>query len=473
MKFLTLPAELLLDIIRHLSSLQDKCQLLQTCTAMNGFLNTHAACWNHLDLSAYATLTNSILLTFLTRKNIKLITSTGTAMHGITKLDLSGCWCLSQDMVVALSRSFSSLDSLFLNGYRLNSSRKGNNRIALEQQRDHLYQMRPSHDLSSMAMDLSKKTRNQLKITFVSVSYILSQVPSITSLSIQYQDISASSRTSFAEFSHLKYLDITSSSVSPATLQTLLRKVGSGLDSLKMLNIDVTNMSWLCIGQFCKNLKCLYVSCVELEKHLPCIRQALTNLSKLRDFRLTRVLGGGLDRVIEVLDTERIRHLDLSPKMNVYPRGGSKHPIKQSTYATTEHDLRITDVSLHRLSRCHGLVELRLCFPTISADGFHTLFRSIPQLEVFELRQHENKTDYLKGLGYLIKLKRLYLYSVFISIDTADTLTQLPQLKHLTITGQHVDEYRLMNESKALISLDIGTTNTSFIKTEHRWSTIK
>lgn len=476
MMLLTLPAELLLDIVQYIPTIRDKCQLLQTCTLLNHLLCTHVACWTHLDLSPYSTLSNGTLLTFLNRNNIKLFTSTGTAIHGISLLDLSGCWCLSQDMIVALSKSFSSLDKLFLNGYRLNDSKKGNNSIAFEQQRDHLYQVRPSHDLSSMAMDLSKKSNNRLKIPFVLISYILSQVPCITSLSVQYQDLSPPNRTSFSEFSHIQHLDISSCTVSQPTLQSLLRKIASGLISLKMLNIELNNLTWLCLGQFCKKLTCLHVSCIE-PIFLPCIRRAVSNLKELQDFRLTRVRTGTIDPIIEILDSTLLKRLDLSPKMNIYPKGGGKHPTQPSisNYATTDHDLQITDVSLHHLSKCHNLVELRLCFPTISSGGLHALLRSIPQLEVFELRQQENKEDYLKGLKYLINLNRIYLYSVFISIEAMDTLTNLPLLNHLTVTqgGQFIDENRLLNQCKSLKSFDLGRTrNISYIKRDNHWHTL-
>ncbi|KAI7887660.1 uncharacterized protein EV154DRAFT_520357 [Mucor mucedo] len=475
MQILNLPAELLLDIIQSVPSVRDKCQLLQTCTAMRNFFSTHVRCWSRLDLSSYATLSNSILLRFLKENRINLITSTGTAVHGISELDLSGCWCLSQEMVMALTKSFSSLDGLFLNGYRL----KGSNKLAFEHQRDHVYQVRPSHDLSSMAMDLSKKSTNRLKVPSFLISSILAQVPSITALSMQYQDISPSS---FTEFNNLQYLDISSCAVSAASLQSLLRK--NRLVSLKMLNIELTDMTWLCIAQFCKKLKCLHVSCHDVGRHFPCIRQALSNLKELQDFRMTRVAAGRMDGVITEL-MDGIRRLDVSPKMNIYPKGGGnggKHPVKRSisSYATTEHDLLATDVSLHHLSKCHHLVELRLCFPTISSDGLHALFRSIPQLEVFELRQHKEEgggRDYLKGLGNLINLNRIYLYSVSISSDAMDTFPWLPRLRHLTTThgGQWVNEQRLMKECRRLESLEIGSTaNTiSFLKRDHHWLTIK
>jgi hypothetical protein len=54
------------------------------------------------------------------------------------------------------------------------------------------------------------------------------------------------------------------------------------------------------------------------------------------------------------------------------------------------------------------------------------MFESIPQLQVFELRQKHTKStahvDFLKGLRYCEQLQELVLFSVYVSQDTMDDL---------------------------------------------------
>ncbi|KAL7324805.1 hypothetical protein PS15p_209944 [Mucor circinelloides] len=495
---LNLPAELLIRIIQEIDQVGDKCQLLQTCKHMNHLLSTHVACWKQLDLSPYdSTISNNSLLAFLRNTNIPLYTthkSTDSITTAITVLDLSGCWNLSEELVVALSRSLTHLTHLALNGYRLNTpilqrilkqkklQQNISPAIAFEQQRDHVYQVRPSHDLSSMAMDLSKKQTHRLKVPLILLSDIVSSLPHLTSLSIQYQDLGG--RHSFLEFRHIRHLDISSCIISQPALQTLLRVVGPNLGTLKMLNIDLNNLSWLSVSQYGKKLECLHVSCNE-PLLLPSISHVVSQLPALKDFRLTRIRTGSLDPVIERLNPANLTRLDLSPKMNIYPRSTSssnldpgrrssrvqlsldsatstpsstlavasngrhnKHPpqspklsLSISNYATTEHDLLLSDASLRRLSHCRQLVELRLCFPTVTSSALHETLRHLPQLQILELRQkHEKSTeDFLTGLKCCQKLKELLLFSVHVSQDAVNTLTSDDYLlkstcKHITIS---------------------------------------
>lgn len=522
MLLLNLPAELLLHIIHHIPSVQDKCQLLQTCTHLNNLLCTHVASWSNLDISPFTDITNSILLMFLKNCHIPLYTSTSiynTILNSITRLDLSGCWCLSQDMAVALSKSFQQLEELCLNGYRTT-------------QRDHLYHVRPSHDLSSMTMDLSKRNTHQLKIPYNLLTTILLQIPRITSLSIQYQDLSSTTtdKNYFPReiFGKIRHLDISSCIITQPALQSMLRKIGNELLTLKMLNIELNQLSWLGVNQHGKNLVTLHVSCNE-PLYLPCIRQAVSNLKYLNDFRLTRVRTGTVDPIIEKLNPNTLKRLDISPKMNIYPSSlpindtassssGSrriprssrhvkitsslhsttaaslshspprsatttaatrKHPPQatremthQQQFATTEYDLIISDISFHHLCSCHHLTELRLCFPTItSSTQLSQLFQAIPQLEIFELRQQDqqqqqNKQDYLEGLVHLKSLQKLYLYGVSISQDCIEVLATHTQLiRQMTIhQGGEVIEKKenqvyLVNQCRVLNSLNLGQLN--------------
>lgn len=479
---LNLPAELLVRIIQEIGQVGDKCQLLQTCKHLNHLLSTHVACWKQLDFSPYdsSVATNS-LLTFLRNTNIPLYTahkSPDSVAAAITALDLSGCWNLSEELVIALARSLTHLTHLSLNGYRLNTpvlqrilrQRKPQQilppAIAFEQQRDHVYQVRPSHDLSSMAMDLSKKQTHRLKVPLVLLSGIVSSLPHLTSLSIQYQDLGG--QHAFREFGHIRHLDISSCLISQPALQTLLRVVGPNLATLKMLNIDLNNLSWLSVSQYGKRLECLHVSCNE-PLLLPSIRHVIGHLHGLNDFRLTRIRTGSLDPVIEKLNPANLTRLDLSPKMNIYPSRRSsrvqvsldstalavasngrhnKHPpqspklsLSISSYATTEHDLLLSDASLQHLARCRQLVELRLCFPTITAPGLHETLQQLPQLQILELRQkHDASTvDFLTGLTYCQQLRELLLFSVHVSQDAVNMLISHDHLlkstcKHITVS---------------------------------------
>ena len=494
---LDLPAELLIRIIQHIEQVGDKCQLLRTCRHLNHLLSTHVVCWKQLDFSPYdRSISNNSLLTFLRNTNIPIYTayrSSDYATTAITTLNISGCWNLSEELIVALSRSLTHLTHLSLNGYRLNTpillriikqkklQQNISPAIAFEQQRDHVYQVRPSHDLSSMSMDLSKKQTHRLKVPLILLSNMVSSLPHLTSLSIQYQDLGG--RHHFKEFENICHLDISSCIISQPALQTLLRVVGPNLSSLKMLNIDLNNLSWLSVSQYGKKLECLHVSCNE-PLLLPSIRHVVSHLPMLQDFRLTRIRTGSIDSVIERLNTANLRRLDLSPKMNIYPKSASnnnvdsagrrssraqfsfdsttttmstpntihnrynKHPpqspklaLSISNYATTEHDLLLSDSSLERLSLCHQLIELRICFPTITASSLHEMFKRLPQLQVFELRQKHDKSaiDFLTGLKYCQKLKELLLFSVHITQDTVDNLISddyllKSTLQHITIS---------------------------------------
>lgn len=462
-----LPAELLLRIIQHIPSICDKCQLLQTCRRLHHVILTHAVCWSNLDLSPYDnTLNNSQLLNFLRRCNIKLNTNTNindnTITTAIHRLDLSGCWSLSEDLIVALSKSLTHINELCFNGYRLNAnppvySKQGRlNPIAFEQQRDHVYQVRPSHDLSSMAMDLSKKSSHQLKVPSVLLNSILENLPYLTRLSVQYQDLSTNQMNRhFSQFKRIRHLDVSCCIVSQPALQALLRVVGPNLETLKMLNIGLTSLTLLCLSQFCVKLRCLHVSCNE-PHILTSVCHTLSCLFHLEDFRLTRLRTGSIDPLISRLNPLLLKRLDLSPKMNIYPKNNTnqtrrlsrerKHPpqskvLSISNYATTEHCLQFSDASLGHLAKCHQLVELRLCFPAITSTALHQTLQQLPQLEILELRQRLNKQDnYLTGLKYLKRLKELDLYSVNVTRDTirdimfSDNYTLQSTLQHMTLS---------------------------------------
>lgn len=468
MSLLNLPVELLLRVIHEIPKIQDKIQLSQTCQHLNKILSTQVVCWNPLDFSPFHNkITNSSLLVFLKSSNIQLL-STNTA---ITQLDLSGCWCLSQEMVVAISTSFSSLHELYLDGYDHHNTTKD-----FVQQRSHVYQSRPSHDLSSMSMDLSKRTKHLLDIPYILLSKIMLKLPLLHTISVQYQNLTPYFTTHlkyFSEFKDVQHLDISSCILHQSSIQTMLRHIGPGLKSLKMLNIELNNMSWLSLSQYGKNIECLHVSCNE-PILLSSVRHAVSNLKCLNNFRLTRIRTGTLDHIVEALDYKLLQVLDLSPKMNIYPRVPKKHPPQtisngnnsDNCYGTTENDLLLSFISLNHLIQCHQLVELRLCYPTIATSLFNTLFQSIPQLQILELRtrrgQEEEGLGYLNGLQLLTQLRDLHLYSTHISKETIMSISTITTLQQLTVCdgGEFIQlrdtQSFILNNSPSLLKFNLG-----------------
>ncbi|RCI06088.1 hypothetical protein CU098_013599 [Rhizopus stolonifer] len=461
---LSLPVELLLRIIEHMPEIGDKIQLLQTCKALHHLLCFHPVCWSQLDFSPFnMTLNNSYLLQFLRDCHIPLSSNTAIELSNtpITLLDLSGCWNLSEEMIMTFTKSLTQLKQMHFNGYSLHKT-KLTLYTAFEQQRENVYQVRPSHDLCSMAMDLSKKPTQRLKVPMVHLSRMIESLPHLETLSIQYQDLTAQQYGQhpfdFMKFRHLHYLDISSCMIRQASIQALLRAIGPSLKTLKMLNIELNSLSWLCLSQFGKQLTCLHVSCNE-PILLPSIRHVVLHLKKLQDFRLTRLRTGDINTIVHQLKRTRrsissnkrhppqVQQTIEQMQEEAYKSQAQQLPPQETQHAAIEHDLLFNDTSLRHLTQCQHLIELRLCFPKITANSLCQLFQSLPQIEVFELRQkreqqHES-SDYLTGLMYCRALKELCLFGVFITPQTIDTMTQKQQnLSSLTICkgGMYIEK---------------------------------
>lgn len=478
MYILDLPAELLLRIVYYIPSIQEKCQLLETCTQFNMMLANHPACWSHLDFSPFREINNSMLLTFFKNCGIQLSSCEDPLSNAVIALDISSCKHLSENMLAALSKTFTGLKELGVNGYRLSSESEyiKSQTKSFEQLRDHVYQVLPSHGLSSMTMDLSKKTSEQLKIPFVLLAGMLQELPNLDSLSMQYQELMPPQHIThlpFIEFTHIRHIDISSCTITQPSLQAFLRIVGPNLITLKMLNIDFNHLTALCL-MHCNQLECLHLSCND-KSLLRAISRTLSNMKHIKDFRMTRMWVGSIDLVVSKLNTDILERLDLSPKMNIYAKtatktpaaqiklaqqtsqtnGNNKHPNKTSTvatvsYATIDHDLYLTDHSLYHLGQCHRLTELRLCFPTISADGllYFCQTKAAAGLQVFELRIKAASDGYCTGIPLLKNLKELYLYSVSLTPKTILSIaSNLTKLRSLTISegGPHLEETDMQN----------------------------
>ncbi|KAI8145008.1 hypothetical protein BJV82DRAFT_604510 [Fennellomyces sp. T-0311] len=489
-----LPSELVLNVIRFVPEVQDKCQISITCRRMHNLLRNNPWCWSPLDLSRHGDrITNSVLVTILRNCSIPIILAgeaktkipTYDPFSTIQEANLSGCWCLTPEAISMLACSLPQLTALELNRYG------GTAEIWPFEQRDHLYQMRPSHNLSSLAMDMSKVPSMSLSVSEATLQYILGRCTRIVSLSLRYQSLGIDGCRAIGSLHNLRHLDISSCAITQPVLQMLLRKSGRRLVSLKMLNIDLTNLTLLCMQQHAQDLKLLHLSCQEPQVLAGIVRM-LERLHQLEDFRLTQLrTGGNVDLVVGKLNAATVRRLDLSPKLDFHPRSprlgtrlvspvtpppgarrrrsSSPHDYTNtrmpylkpetgsppSPLPRTEHHLNLTDRSLATLTSFKGLVELRLCYPVVSTAALTALFACAQNLEILELRmemrrsssrgqkeesilvaeQCEEDVDVLRGLlpSNVPKLQELSLYHSWISVGTARTLCSFPRLRDMTI----------------------------------------
>ncbi|KAI9318098.1 hypothetical protein BX666DRAFT_1934762 [Dichotomocladium elegans] len=445
----TLPSELLLQIVRFLEDFQDKCQLSLTCRRFRNLLRAHPWCWSPLDFSAYGSrLTNGALLSILRNCSIPCVqpidappvgcsTPNPATTKVVDSLDISGCCALTPEAIHLLACSLPHLRTLSLNMYSPSRA------TWPFEHREHLYHIQPSHNLSSLAMDLSKEPSLSLGLLETTLQQILARCPEIKNLSLQYQSLTLNGCKAILKLKWLTHLDVSSCSISQPSLQLLLRSTSPKLISLKLLNIDLTDLTLITIKLHAKNLICLHLSCVDSAR-LGSIAHVVGSLNRLQDFRLTRLRSGNVDTVVQRLNPATLKRLDISPKMDLHPQRNPrffsrlmhkaypamKEPTNSgrvlrgppgndtilsnstttpptvatvatvatprdvvTTFTRTEHELHLTDESLIILARFHGLVELRLCYPKISDPSLMTaLFDATPNLEILELRLEIQKT---------------------------------------------------------------------------------
>ncbi|KAI8380964.1 uncharacterized protein BYT42DRAFT_564787 [Radiomyces spectabilis] len=483
-----LPTELLLRIVNELDDVRDKCRLSNTCTLFHSLLQTEPWCWSPLDLSPYhETLTNVTLLSFLRRHSLPIVSyqnyrpPTEPCVRTIQHLNISGCRHLSPEAILTVVTTLPHLTHLSLDCYSSHGRQ-------FFEQREHLYQLRPSHNLSSLSMDLSKQPHRSLCLPDTVLRTVIQYTRFLQYLSLQHQHLSVESCRALKSANNLRHLNISSCNISQPAFQTLLRSVGRRLTSLKMLNIDLTNLTLLCLQQYGHGLRCLHLSCTE-PSLIPSIARVVGRFA-LDDFRLTCLRTGHLDTVVFNL-CSTLRRLDMSPKMEIYPKmlppsakTNGRHPPENyasipapnpgSKYGSTpmsakvgrlsvssshvqstpprrlsvtgnrtEHDLLVSDQGLRHLATFSHLIELRLCFPTITASGLTTLLEASSALEILELRlrpalERESETkerNWLGGLSkhHLPRLRELHLYTVEIIPETADRIMELCNLRQLTI----------------------------------------
>ncbi|CAO3622614.1 unnamed protein product [Cunninghamella echinulata] len=228
--------------------------------------------------------------------------------------------------------------------------------------RDEVYQQRPRHGLSSTNHDLSKQPFTPFNLPDTTLRQILQLTPHLKDLAIQSQQISKETCEAMGQLiPHLCHLDISSCDISVSHLQILLRTIGRQLVSLKMLNIDLSNLTILSLLHYgASTLECLHLSCID-PQFLPSLTQLVSHLSVLKDFRLTRLRSGNIDYLIHALATRPlIKYIDMSPKLELYPKllplsasSSSSTSSSSSASATTPSNSSYNNSSSNHSTKYH------------------------------------------------------------------------------------------------------------------------
>lgn len=433
-----LPPELVLHIVQFLTSLDDKCQLSICCSRFRTLLCSHSWCWSPLDFSPYSNrLTNATLLSILKSCSIPCIqpgdvvrpVSCTSPTMWVRELDISGCWSLTPGAIHLLACSLPFLEKLGLNKY---SSKSSDGCWKSFEHREHLYHIQPSHNLSSLAMDLAKEVSMGLGLSETTIQQVVKECTEIQTLSLQYQQLGRTACNAIIRLEHLRHLDISSCATDQPVLQILLRNIGYCLHTLKMLNLDLTDLTLISIKQHAKQLRCLHLSCAAPSR-LASIAHVIGSLLYLEDFRMTRLRTGNIDTIIQRLNPSTTKRLDLSPKMDLHPlhnprcfskqlvskgqviaNGNSRgrlvrnrpisshqqqqqHHTMATKFTRTEHELDMTDQSLLLLAqRFTALVEIRICYPRLHDPESMTTFLTAvaPRLQILELRLEMQKNNH-------------------------------------------------------------------------------
>ncbi|ORX61412.1 hypothetical protein DM01DRAFT_1332011 [Hesseltinella vesiculosa] len=353
-----LPAEIQLHIIDYLLDTKDKIELSSVNRPFYHLLFDTPRCWSPLDLSLYANqITNSILLSILRSRALTIVPSPPrlhgwndtmdspysatdnsqtnapqSYRHQLEFINISGCHLLTSEAVMTLVCTLPFLKGLILNRYPSMSAAdplarhprhyRRTRLTMIDMLRDDLYQCRPRHGLASTTMDLSKKPLCCLAIADTVLRQILHRVPLLTSLSLQHQSLGATTVQQLPLLlPNLCHLDISSCDIALSSLQSLLRHMDGRLISLKMLNLDLSNLTLLCLQLHgSKSLQVLHLSCIDPQWFLGVVR-VVQLLPHLHDFRLTRLRLGNIDPLLAALASHpHLERVDLSPKLELYPK---------------------------------------------------------------------------------------------------------------------------------------------------------
>ncbi|CAB4492264.1 hypothetical protein RhiirA5_358048 [Rhizophagus irregularis] len=432
-----LPTEVILAIFKYLSVI-DKCQLCQVCKRFRLLIYNNIEFWKYLDLSPFGE--------YLSNQDLFIIAKTRwkSDMEG-HKLDLSGCKLIASYALEKLVEMHSNFQEIHLNA----EPRYDNWRYEIENddwiKRQYFKQCSTFSKFGRPGLyqrwKITKKSTQSWKISNKSIQTILKgSVKNLKYLSLGNQSLHPETAIVISNCSQLVQLDLSGTNLNNASLQDILSHVNQ-LEFLKLLDLELSAMTLMMVSLL-KNLRQLHIS-VQNRSIISAktVADMLKNLKKLEDFRMNQTMIGEVDRVVieglswifcdgpvedltSILEKNKIKnggkiveqnrsplhHLDLSPKLDIYPRG-------QQRSTQIEHYITISNSSLWSLAVNHPfLISLRLVNAyAISAEGIDGLLSSLQCLEIFELRRWRGtELDPLQKLTptFCPKLKEIVLHGI-------------------------------------------------------------
>jgi hypothetical protein len=427
-----LPTEVILAIFKYLSII-DKCHLCQVCKRFRLIIYNHIEFWRYLDLSPFGE--------YLSNENLFIIAKTRwkSDMERY-KLDLSGCKLVTSHALEKLMVMYSSFQEIHLNA----EPRYDNWRNEIEYDnwiRRQYYKKTPNFSKNGRPglYQRWKITKSYIQtelwqISNKSIQTILQgSFKTLKRLSLGNQRLHCETAMVISNCSQLTQLDLSETNLDNSSLQDILSRTIL-LKSLKLLYLELSPMTLVMISLL-KNLQQLHISVLNKSNvSAKTVTAMLKNLKKLEDFRMNQAMIGEVDRVIieglswifcdgptkdsttilneRIVENNRapLRHLDLSPKLDIYPRS-------QERSMHIEHYITMSNSSLWSLAVNHPfLVSLRLVNPyAINAEGMDGLLSSLQCLEVFELRRWRGtELDPLQKLTPIFcpKLKEIVLHGI-------------------------------------------------------------
>ncbi|KAH8547526.1 hypothetical protein BGW37DRAFT_510349 [Umbelopsis sp. PMI_123] len=348
--------ELVLQITNNLS-IQDILALSSSCRTFYHMLTQRPLLYTPLILSPYAeSITSRTLFSILKRHS-------NTTSY-IQELDVSGCYHLSSESVIHLSKRYPNLTTLDISV----NPRKG--RLIPGRYREGVYKdWRKTIAFSSASQEWRLSNHAMQMLTQCTLH----------TLSLAGHDIDSSTAHAISQMPYLKSLDISGCTwrLSQADLQTIARGLGKNLLELRILGFEPTDLTLLCLRQHCWKLQLLHLSGGK-----PLMISKLTSIvhtmKSLKDLRVNQIRGGDVDSLIQNLDQDT-QSLDLSAKMDMYPSRGRGMRIESA--------LHLTPKGFNALSSLQLLQVLRLSnLSWISEEAVSNLLTNLCSLTAFELR---------------------------------------------------------------------------------------